>query len=267
MAIYLGTGGYSDTDLLGILYPETTKKKDFLSEYAKHYATVEINSSFYAPIGKKAFEGMVGKALGNNPLGVFKFAVKLHQDFSHTLKGTHAHATAFLEALEPILHNDGLSALLLQFPHGFDRTLAHRQYLAQLTDWFSGLPLAVEFRHESWHIPQVYDSFVKKDMMWCSVDYPDIKGLPQSRLIVTGRMGYLRMHGKNPEWWNANAASERHDYRYTETEMQAWANRIFHQQANFDELYIYFENTVKGHAVHNIVMLRQHLEALGMKVF
>lgn len=63
-------------------------------------------------------------------------------------------------------------------------------------------------------------------------------------------------------------ASERHDYRYTETEMQAWANRIFHQQANFDELYIYFENTVCCYrAVHNIVMLRQHLEALGMKVF
>ena len=32
--IYLGTGGYSDTDLLGTLYPQGTKKTDFLREYA-----------------------------------------------------------------------------------------------------------------------------------------------------------------------------------------------------------------------------------------
>lgn len=267
MTIFLGTGGYSDTDLLGILYPEKTKKTDFLQEYAKHYATVEINSSFYAPIGKKAFEGMLQKSLGQNPHAPFKFAIKLHQDFSHTLTATQDHALAFLQAIEPILQADCLSALLLQFPHGFDRTLAHRQYLAQLTDWFAGLPLAIEFRHESWHTPQVYASFNARNLTWCSVDYPNIKGLPASRLVFTNRTGYLRMHGKNSNWWDAHSASERHDYRYTEAEMQAWAESIANQQANFDVLYVYFENTVKGHAVYNIAMLRKSLENLGLKVF
>ena len=60
--VYLGTGGYSDTDLLGTLYPTGTKKTDFLREYAKQYGAVEINSTFYAPIGQKAFAGMVNKA-------------------------------------------------------------------------------------------------------------------------------------------------------------------------------------------------------------
>ena len=59
--IYLGTGGYSDTDLLGTLYPKGTKKTDFLREYAKQYGAVEINSAFYAPIGQKAFTGMINK--------------------------------------------------------------------------------------------------------------------------------------------------------------------------------------------------------------
>lgn len=266
-SIYLGTGGYSHTDLLGILYPENTKKTDFLTEYAKQYATVEINSSFYAPIGKKAFEGMLAKSLGQNPHGIFKFAIKLHQDFTHNLTATSDTAAAFLQALEPILQANSLSALLLQFPHGFDRTTANRQYLARLTDWFAGLPLAIEFRHESWHTAQVYDSFVQKNLTWCSLDYPNVKGLPQSRLVFTSRTGYLRMHGKNPNWWDAHSASERHDYRYTEAEMQAWANSIFHQQTNFDNLYIYFENTVKGHAVYNIAMLRTSLGKLGMAVY
>ncbi|MFP3355561.1 DUF72 domain-containing protein, partial [Pseudoalteromonas sp. SIMBA_153] len=60
--IYLGTGGYSDADLLGTLYPTCTKKTDFLREYARQYGAVEINSTFYAPIGQKAFAGMVDKA-------------------------------------------------------------------------------------------------------------------------------------------------------------------------------------------------------------
>ena len=54
--IYLGTGGYSDTDLLGTLYPTGTKKTDFLREYAKQYGAVEINSTFYAPIGQRPLQ-------------------------------------------------------------------------------------------------------------------------------------------------------------------------------------------------------------------
>lgn len=261
MTIYLGTGGYSDTALLGVLYPPDTKKTDFLTAYAAHYATVEINSSFYAPIGRKAFEGMLVKADGR-----VKFAIKLHQDFSHTLRATSDTARAFLHAIAPICEQNGLAALLVQFPHGFDRTVEHRRYLAQLVSWFGDLPLTVEFRHASWHTPQVYRSFAAQGLIWCSVDYPEVAGLPDSRLIFTSRTGYLRLHGKNPNWWDAYSASKRHDYRYSEPQMQAWAQSIVNQQANFDELFVYFENTVKGHAVYNIAMLRQALIALGMEV-
>lgn len=261
MSIHIGTGGYSDTDLLGVLYPEKTKKTEFLSEYAKHYPTVEINSSFYAPIGRKAYEGMVNKSQGT-----VKFAIKLHQDFSHTLTATADTAKAFLQAIEPITQANCLASLLLQFPHGFDRTVNNRQYLATLTSWFDGLPLAIEFRHESWHIPQVYASFAQQNLIWCSVDYPAINGLPPSRLLFTNRTGYLRMHGKNVNWWDSHSASERHDYRYTEAEMQAWAVSIANQRANFDDFYIFFENTVKGHAMYNIAMLKKALIEQGLDV-
>lgn len=98
--IYLGTGGYSDTDLLGTLYPTGTKKTDFLREYAKQYGAVEINSTFYAPIGQKAFAGMVDKAYVQTD-SQLKFAVKLHQDFTHARKGTSEHAEAFLNGAHP----------------------------------------------------------------------------------------------------------------------------------------------------------------------
>ena len=261
MTIYLGTGGYSDPDLLGVLYPATTKKTDFLAAYSRHYSAVEINSSFYAPLGQKAFPGMVNKSQGR-----VKFAIKLHQDFSHRLTATAESAAAFLQAITPILAADCLASLLIQFPHGFDRTLAHRQYLANLVSWFAGLPIAIEFRHESWHIAQVYASFSQQGLSWCSVDYPDIAGLPPSRLIFTNRTGYLRLHGKNVNWWDAHSAAERHDYRYNDTEMQAWAQTIANQKNHFDQLYIFFENTVKGHAVYNIATLARALAQLDMPV-
>ncbi|SUD91722.1 DUF72 domain-containing protein [Psychrobacter phenylpyruvicus] len=289
--VYLGTGGYSDSDMLGTLYPIGTKKTDFLAEYAKHYGAVEINSSFYAPLGHKAYEGMLRKSDGK-----VKFAIKLHQDFSHTLKATAEHAIAFIQALQPLIETDRLAPLLIQFPHGFDRTKAHRLYLAKLADWFSDYPLAIEFRHASWHIPQVEHSFQQFGLIWCSVDYPQVNGLPNSRLLFTQgtgqnahqnsssqnsdsqsnsqtkslaqqtRTGYLRMHGNNLNWWDALSASERHDYRYTPQEMQGWAQAIANQRQHFDELYVFFQNTTKAHAYYNIAMLRQSLIDLGFQV-
>lgn len=294
--VYLGTGGYSDTDMIGTLYPTGTKKTDFLAEYAKHYGAVEINSSFYAPLGHKAYEGMLRKSEGK-----VKFAIKLHQDFSHTLKATAEHATAFIQALQPLIEADCLAPLLIQFPHGFDRTRDHRLYLAKLADWFSNYPLAVEFRHASWHIPQVEHSFQQFGLIWCSVDYPQVNGLPNSRLLFTQgtgqninrdsinqisinqnnstqydsqtkssgqqtRIGYLRMHGNNLNWWDALSASERHDYRYTPQEMQNWAQAIANQRQHFDELYVFFQNSTKAHAYYNIQMLRSALEHLQFQV-
>lgn len=279
--VYLGTGGYSDTDMIGTLYPVGTKKTDFLAEYAKYYGAVEINSSFYAPLGRKAYEGMLRKSEGK-----VKFAIKLHQDFSHTLKATAEHASAFIEALQPLIEADCLAPLLIQFPHGFDRTQFHRLYLAKLADWFSDYPLAIEFRHASWHIPQVEHSFQQFGLIWCSVDYPQVNGLPNSRLLFTQgtgqntsqnqvptqglkpqtRTGYLRMHGNNLNWWNALSASERHDYRYTPKEMQSWAQAIANQRQHFDELYVFFQNSTKAHAYYNIQMLRSALEHLQFRV-
>lgn len=266
--VYLGTGGYSDTDLLGTLYPKGTKKSEFLAEYAKHYGAVEINSTFYAPIGHKAFAGMLRKSDAK-----VRFAVKLHQDFTHARTGSPEHATTFINALQPIIEADCLAPLLLQFPHGFNRSTANRLYLAKLVDWFSDYPLAIEFRHSSWHIPQVMDSFRQQGLIWCSVDYPKVTGLPPSRLIFTQsqqatgtRIGYLRMHGNNLNWWDAQSASERHDYRYSVEEMQGWAQAIANQRQHFDELYVFFQNSVKAHSFYNIKMLRSALTTLGFRI-
>ncbi len=147
----------------------------------------------------------------------------------------------------------------MQFPYSFHRTIQNRQYLAKLVNWFTGIPLAIEFRHASWHIQQVLQSFHQRNLIWCSVDYPPVQGLPSSQLLFTNRIGYLRLHGHNLHWWQATTAKERHDYCYQLEQMQALASQIDNYRQHFEVLYIFFENTTKGYAVTNITMLRQAL--------
>lgn len=260
--IYLGTGGYSDTDLIGSLYPFGTDKSDFLTIYSQHYDAIEINSTFHAPIGAKALQGMVEKAKAR-----LKFSVKLHQDFSHKRTSLKQQAEAFLNALQPLVEQGCLANLFIQFPSSFERTQANRYYLAELVSWFEGYPLAIEFRHASWHIQSVLDYFQgKQNLIWCNVDYPQNIGLPAFQFYANQRTAYLRLHGRNPNWWKAQSAAERHDYRYSESELQHLAKLLHQRRDEFDQLYLYFQNTTKSHSFYNIESLKGYLAEYGFSV-
>lgn len=45
--VHIGTMGWSYTFWLGKLYPKECKPEQFLSQYSKHFDTVEVNSTFY----------------------------------------------------------------------------------------------------------------------------------------------------------------------------------------------------------------------------
>lgn len=260
--IYIGTGGYSDRALLGTLYPHGTAAADFLHHYAQHYDCVEINSSFHAPIGRKSIESMAEKAAGR-----LKFSFKLHQDFSHSRQADAGRAAAFLEALSPLREHGLLAHLLLQFPHSFERTPLNRRYLADLCAWFEGTPLAVEFRHPSWHTEAVHAAFgARPELIWCNVDYPPHIGYPEFHFQSFQSTACLRLHGRNLRWREAQSAAERHDYRYPDAELAALADTLLQQRHTFQTLFLYFENTTAAHSFHNIPVLKALLAERGFSV-
>ncbi|UOP04248.1 DUF72 domain-containing protein [Conchiformibius kuhniae] len=258
--IRIGTGGYSDTALLGTLYPHGTPPSDFLRLYACHYDAVEINSTFHAPIGGRALQGMAEKAAGK-----LRFSVKLHQDFSHKRRAGAVQARHFLNALRPL--GDALANVCVQFPESFERNPANRRYLAELVSWFAEIPLAMEFRHHSWHIPQVFEFFAAQpQLLWCNVDYPPRIGLPESVFRPLHRTAYMRLHGRNPHWRAAHSAAERHDYRYQDHELKQLADTLHRHRDDFDELYLYFQNTTRSHSFYNIPVLKAYLASAGFAV-
>lgn len=258
--IYIGTGGYSETDLIGSLYPYGTRPSDFLHHYANHYDCVEINSSFHAPIGQKALTGMLKKADGR-----LKFSLKLHQTFSHHFTATAKTAQDFLDILTPI--QPFLAPLLLQFPHSFERNLANRQYLTNLVGWFKDQTLAIEFRSPTWHCPPVFAQFAKTpNLIWVNTDYPKNIGLPNTPFWANTRIAYVRLHGNNPNWWEETTAKDRHNYRYANHELDNIVETIANNKQNFDELFIYFQNTTNAHSFYNILTLKEKLRKQGFEV-
>lgn len=271
MKVYIGTAGYTNEDWVAttleaggpdFLYPQGTKKTDFLSVYAQHFDAVELNSSFYGIPSLKAFEGMSRRVAGRT-----RFAVKLHQVFTHACAPTERDFDMMLQSPQPLRDAGLMGPYLAQFPYRFARTPQNRKYLAHLTRRFAGHELALEFRHQSWDRPEVRSGLSEFGLIWVSPDYPPLEGLPEPALHVTSEVGYLRLHGRNSgNWWSGESASERHDYRYTRAEMDEWAAKIAFAAGELEELYIFFANTTKGHALHNIPMLREALRSHGIAV-
>lgn len=266
MELYLGTGGYTNDDWVGQLYPPEAKKDEWLSIYARHYNGVELNSSFYNIPGLKAFAGMLKKTGGR-----VHWAVKIHQSMTHDLSATDNEYSRLFESVAPLREAGVLGPFLAQFPQRFHRTPENRRYFAALSQRFADKAvapggLAVEFRHSSWDNDEVREAFKKAGLVWVSTDYPPLPGLPKNELHITSEVAYIRLSGRNKEkWYEGKDQSERHDYRYSEEELRFWVQSLAsaREQENLTQAWFIFNNTTKGHALVNLEMLGKLLEEAG----
>lgn len=261
MELYLGTGGYSNDDWKGLFYPEETKPADYLNIYAQHFNAVELNSSFYAIPGLKAFQGMVEKSQKR-----VRFSVKIPQEMTHQRNADDELYKRLLESVQPLREVGMLGPFLAQFPYSFHRNPENRLYLKALVDKFTGEKLAVEFRHHSWDNPEVRQACKQLGLIFVSVDYPNLQGLPKSGLHITTDIAYIRMHGRNrATWWEGKDQSERHDYAYTLEELKPWVLQMKAHEEDLNQVYIMMQNTTKGHALKNLKMLGTLFEEVGLE--
>jgi len=269
MEIYLGTGGYSNQDWVGLLYPLEAKKDDWLSIYARNFNAVELNSSFYNIPGRKAFAGMLKRSEGK-----VRWAIKIHQSMTHQRNASDEDYLRLFESVAPLREAGVLGPFLAQFPQHFHRTPENRRYLAALAQRFADKTLApsglaVEFRHASWDSDEVREAFRRAGLIWVSTDYPPLPGLPKNRLHITGEMAYIRLSGRNKEkWYEGKDQSERHDYRYSEGELRFWVRSLLTalELETLSQVWFIFNNTTKGHALINLEMLKRLLEEAGLVV-
>jgi uncharacterized protein YecE (DUF72 family) len=258
--VLIGTSGYSYDDWIGPVYPEGTRKQDFLSLYVREFAAVELNFSYYQQPAARTLERMV-----TGTPDAFRFALKAHRSITHEITDSwDSDVDTFKEGIKPLVESGRLSAVLAQFPHGFAYTPESRTRLARLCERFAGLPLAVEFRRGEWQREQVFEGLRKRGVALASVDEPDLPGLLRPTTEATGPLGYVRFHGRNAKnWWTGDNAS-RYDYLYSRGELAEWVDRIRTIMEKVPVLLLFFNNHWRGNAAKNAREMRMLLEAQGL---
>lgn len=255
----IGTSGYSYTEWVGPVYPKGTKSEEFLFSYAQMFPTVELNFSYYR------MPEAAQLALMHQGAPSLRFSIKAHQSLTHVIDSLHwrEQATLFYRSLEPLLANEVLDAVLLQFPSSFHYEIDQRKYLDSLLRVLSPLPLAVEFRNSRWYNNRTLDSLRERQVSFVSLDLPQVQGNPPVMDVPTASLAYLRLHGRNKEtWWGSDAAS-RYDYLYSDSELKALLERVLSLMVGSEKILVYFNNHRRGQAASNAKRLRELLDASG----
>jgi len=255
--ILIGTCGYSYNEWVGPVYPEGTKREQFLSLYAGRFRTVELDYTYYAMPKAQNIRQMAedGPALS--------FAVKAHQSLTHKIDNAKwkDEAKTYMQGIEPLREKGRLEAVLFQFPYSFHYEDENRRYLGKVLDEFSGIQAAIEFRNAEWLNNRVIDGIKERGAALVGLDMPDLKGLPPTMDVTTAPLAYFRLHGRNKEtWWGSDGAA-RYDYLYSDRELEAITERIKQIIIKADRLIIYFNNHRRGQAVRNAETLQKILKA------
>ena len=239
--VRIGCSGWMYDDWRGRLYPERVAKRRWLQEYARHFDTVEVNSTFYRLAQRSGVEGWVAQTPPE-----FLFAVKASRYLTHIKRLVHIEdgIKRFYEPLQPMVQAGRLGPVLWQLPENF------RRDDARLAGWLALLPPGrhtIEFRHQSWFVPEVLGPLRTAGVALTIGDHPK---RPFQTYDTTADWRFVRFH----------YGSRGRAGNYSRAELDSWAARIAEWRKH-TEVYAYFNNDWRGFAPANARALRRGLGA------
>ncbi len=238
--VRIGCSGWNYKDWREVVYPKGLPARRWLEHYATLFDTVEVNATFYRLPTRKAVAGWAEQS----PPG-FLFAVKGSRYLTHIrrLRDTGQGVERFYACLEPMVESGKLGPVLWQLPGNF------RRDDERLATFLDGLPAgrhAVEFRHESWFVPDVYALLRERGAALTIGDHPE---RPFQAHELTAGWTFVRFHYGRGRGGN-----------YSRRQLEEWRDRIARWRRRVD-VYAYFNNDRSGFAVANGRFLRRALGA------
>ncbi|MFD0051406.1 DUF72 domain-containing protein [Actinomycetes bacterium NPDC127524] len=267
--IYVGVTGWGDHDSL---YSGNVAGRDRLKVYGSHFPAVEVDASFYAVQPKRNTD----KWVRDTPES-FRFIVKAYQGMTGHQRGENPFPNksdmfaAFRESLKSYSEAGKLAMVLFQFPPWFDCTKENVDYLRWCKQEMNGIPSALEFRNNTWFLPQMSDktlAFMKEEG-WihtvCDEPQAGEGSVPIVLQSSNPEAALVRFHGRNVHGWNkpssGNWREVRYLYRYNKQELQEWASKIKLLQKNSKDVYVLFNNNSGGDAAGNA---KEMIDLLGL---
>jgi uncharacterized protein YecE (DUF72 family) len=225
----------------GVFYPPRLPPRRWLEYYARHFDTVEVNSTFY----RLPREGAVANWVRESPAG-FLFAVKMSRYVTHIrrLRNLQPSIELFYSRIRPLAGSPKLGPVLWQLPGTFRRD---DERLAQALEALPGGRHCFEFRHESWFADEVYELLRHRGVALVIGDTPS---RPFQTHELTADWTFIRFH---------HGARGRRS-NYSKRELEEWAQRI-DEWARRVDVYAYFNNDREGFAPRNASSLQKLLGA------
>ena len=251
--IHLGTSGWSYKDWVGPVYPEDLPQGGWLPYLAERVDALEVNVTYY----RLPHQGMVEGWAARTPED-FLFAVKAHRSLTHERK--EPDYAAFCQGVEPLVQAGKLACILAQFPYSFHATEENRTYLAKLREGLADLEVVIEFRNRGWISDETFQLLSELEFGYCAVDQPQFDNLIPPIVKATGRVGYVRFHGRNYEkWWNHDEAWERYNYEYSEEELQEWVPKLKQLDKSTQLTLAFANNHWRGKSLQTVNQLQELL--------
>jgi uncharacterized protein YecE (DUF72 family) len=104
-------------------------------------------------------------------------------------------------------------------------------------------------------------TFLDYRVGFCNIDQPEYTRAMPPTAFLTSEVGYVRMHGRNPQ--NSLGAYERgaargrqHDYLYTEPELAEWVKRIEHAGRFAESTFVILNNDAGCKSFVNALQLQ-----------
>ncbi len=258
--MWIGTSGWQYRHWRPGFYAGVPSRR-WLAHYTEHFATVELNGSFYRLPDRSRFELWAGGL----PEG-FLMAVKMSRYLTHVrrLASPAEPVRRFMDAVSGL--GDHLGPILLQLPPTLP---ADAGLLAGCLAEFARFPapgapgpgrdpagrlrIAVEPRHPSWWTAQIRDVLTAHGAALC---WADRRGRPAGPLWRTADGGYLRFHEGTAQPWP----------RYGRQALRSWAGRLAETWPGEADVYVYFNNDPGGAAVADSIAFGRLAARAGLTV-
>jgi uncharacterized protein YecE (DUF72 family) len=234
--IIVGTSGYRYWP--GDIHPPKTSSDEALRRYSDQLGSVELNRTFYQlPRARTVanWQRLVPKS--------FVWSIKIWRRISHEKKliAVREDWRTFCERLSILTAPSGV--LLLQLPKTFPHEVKRLEQFLSLGS--GGFRLAIEFRHPFWFCETVYNVLKRHGVALVGVGAPTVERVLDAR---TAPFTYYRLHGPR-EWYKD---------RYSLEEMQPFVDAA-RRALRTGDVYVYFDNTIGGHAFWNALEFRAAL--------
>jgi len=236
-----------------VFYPRGTRPAAMLDIYTRAFATVEIDSTFYAVPSAATVDGWHKRSPPH-----FTFALKLPQQITHEFglrwKGSRELLAEFCDHAR--LLQGKLAAVLIQLPPQFEAVPENQRALETFLPRLPReLPFTIEFRHPSWITDETLNLLASHRVPVALVEGQWITRRTLFRTVehAAADFAYIRFMGARD--------LTRFDLiqRPQDANLQLWREAITRLCARVPHVYAYFSNYYEGHAPASANKLKRHL--------